>query len=159
LANEDAINTSTDVFQLRLFVHNSATPTPSSLFAVVLEGEIAISNNVSGLKGIGQIGSFETNVGNFVVEGELEVYFATIEAIRAVRRNEDVGFNMIVSRENTGFVYDIPLVTLGGGMANVEKDEPIMLSLEKMAAENSYGYTMSATYFGYLPNIAMADQS
>lgn len=152
---EDAFNTSSNVSQLRLYVHDDAAVTPGSLFGFVEEGEVTINNNVSGLKAIGELGSFDINVGTFDVSGELSVYFATVEAIRAVRNNADVGFNAIGVRDNAGWVFDIPLLSLGGGRAAVEKDTPIMLPLEKMGAENEFGYTLLTCWFGYLPDVAM----
>jgi len=155
ISEEEAFNTSKDVYQQRLFVH-SDVPTPSSVFAYVSEASLNISNGASGLKAIGNFGSFEINLGDFEVGGELEVYFSTVEAIEAVKNNADVGYNAIIAADNAGIVYDIPLLSLGGGRVSVEKDEPIMLPLSNTAAENEYGYTMSATYFSYLPEIAMA---
>lgn len=149
-----AFNTSSDVFQQRLFIHGDA-PTPASLFAFVMEGTLAINNNATGNKAIGQLGNFEVTVGDFEVSGELEVYFATVAAVSAVKNNSDVGYNIILAKENAGIVHDIPLLSLGGGRVTVEKDEPIMLPLEKMGAENDNGYTLASTYFSYLPNAAM----
>lgn len=153
---EDTFNTSSDVYQLRLFVHDSTKATPSSLYAKVMEGSITINNNATGRKAIGTLGSFDINVGDFEVGGELEVYFATVAAVAAIKSQADVGFNMIATKDNAGFVYDIPLVALGGGRVNVEKDEPIMLSLESLGAENRFGYTIASIYFHYLPTVAMA---
>ena len=154
---EDAYNTSSDVYQQRLFVYGD-TPSPTSLFAYVMSATISINNNAIGRKAIGTIGSFSISVGDFEVTGNLEVYFTTIAAVNAVRQNKDVGYNLILAARNVGIVYDIPLVSLGGGRVTVEKDEPIMLPLEQQAAENEYGYTMSATYFSYLPLVAMASE-
>lgn len=152
---EDAFNTSEHILQMRLYVHDDTQPLPASLFGFVQEADITINNNVTGLKAIGTLGSFDINVGDFEVGGELNVYFATVEAVRAVRNNADVGFNMIGVRDNAGWVFDIPLLALGGGRANVEKDNPIMLPLEEMAGENKWGYTMLSSWFGYLPNAVM----
>tara|TARA_Y100001973_G_scaffold106361_1_gene183790 strand:- start:815 stop:2347 length:1533 start_codon:yes stop_codon:yes gene_type:complete len=151
---EDAYNTSSDVYQQRLFVHGAA-PTPTSLFAYVTDASITINNNATGQKAIGELGSFSISTGDFEVSGNLEVYFASIAAVSAVKNNSDVGYNLIVADDNAGFVYDIPLLSLGGGRVTVEKDEPIMLPLEKQAAENVNGYTISGTYFSYLPTVAM----
>lgn len=158
LLPEDAFNTSNDVYQLRLFIVDPLKATPKSLYAKVMEATVTIKNNAKGLKAIGTLGSFDVNVGDFEVGGDLEAYFSTVEAVRAVKNNADVGFNMICSKDNSGFVYDIPLLSLGGGRVVVEKDEPIKLPLENVGAENAMGYTMSVTYFSYLPTVAMATQ-
>lgn len=153
---EDAFNTSSDVYQLRLFVNDPLKATPKSLYAKVMEATISIANNASGNKCIGTLGSFDITVGNFVVTGEIEAYFSTVAAVKAVKQNADAGFNLIATKDNTGFIYDIPLLSLGGGRVNVEKDEPTKLPLEKKGAKNHMGYTLGATYFNYLPTVAMA---
>lgn len=156
LLQETAYNTSNDVYQLRLFVTDPTKATPKSLYAKVMEGSVTISNGATKLNAIGDLGGFEVNVGNFRVGGEIEAYFSTIAAVQAVKNNADVGFNMICAKFNAGFVYDIPLLSLGGGRVEVAKDEPIKLPLESMGAENAMGFTASATYFTYLPTVAMA---
>ena len=97
----------------------------------------------------------DLNVGDFEVSGTLNVYFATVAAVEAVRANADVGFNIIAALDNAGFVFDIPLLSLGGGRLEVEKDAAIMLPLETMAAENEAGYTLLSTWFAYLPTVSM----
>jgi len=154
---EDAFNTTSDVFQMRLFINDPLKATPESLYAKVMEASISIENNASGNKCIGNLGNFDITVGNFVVTGEVEAYFSTVAAVNAVKRNADAGFNLISTKDNTGFVYDIPLLSLGGGRVGVEKDEPIKLPLEKKGAENHMGFTLGATFFNYLPDAAMAE--
>jgi len=156
---ETAYNASNDLYQLRLFVSDPAKATPKSLYAKVMEASVTINNNATGLKAIATLGSFDINVGDFEAGGEIEAYFSTVEAVRAVKNNADVGFNVIAAKDNAGFVYDIPLLSLGGGRLNVEKDNPIKLPVETSGAENANGYTMSATYFAYLPDVAMATVS
>ena len=152
---ESAFNTTSHIYQTRLYVHDDDAITPDSLFAFVMDGELTINNNVEGLKAIGTLGSVDLNVGDFEVSGSLNVYFATVAAVEAVRANADVGFNIIAALDNAGFVFDIPLLSLGGGRLEVEKDSAIMLPLETMAAENESGYTLLSTWFSYLPTIAM----
>lgn len=151
---EDAFNTSSDVYQLRIFVLSDVA-TPTSLFGYAQEGKITVNNNAKGAKAIGVLGSFDVNVGAFEVKSELTVYFKTVDAITALKNNANVGFNMITASDNSGIVYDIPLMSIGGGRAEVKKDEPITLSLKNDAAESEYGFTMSQTYFHYLPTVAI----
>ncbi len=152
---ESAFNTTSHIYQTRLYVHDADAITPDSLFAFVMDGELTINNNVDGLKAIGTLGSMDLNVGDFEVSGTLNVYFATVAAVEAVRANADVGFNVIAALDNAGFVFDIPLLSLGGGRLEVEKDAAIMLPLETMAAENAAGYTLLSTWFAYLPTVSM----
>jgi hypothetical protein len=75
--------------------------------------------------------------------------------VKAVRANADVGLSIIAASKNAGFLFDIPLLGLGGGRLNVEKDAPIMVPLEPAGAENLNGYTLLYQVFPYLPTVAM----
>src|SRR5690606_1779356 len=121
----------------------------------ITEAEIAINNGVTPNKAVGVLGGFDASAGNFEVTGSLTAYFSNVAAVQAVRQNSDVGFSMIGAARNAGFVFDIPLLGLGGGRLNVEKDAPIMVPLEQAAAENANGYTLLYEVFHYLPEQAM----
>jgi len=152
---QDALNTSVNMYRVKLNILDPTTSKPTPMFGFVQEANVSISNNVSGLKALGVMGNFDTTAGNFTVGGSLTVYFATTAAIKAVRNNADCAFNVIIAAKNAGQVYDVPLLGLGGGRANVEKDTPITLGLEPAGAENVNGYTMMQVWFEYLPNAAM----
>lgn len=152
---EDAYNTSSDIYRLRLNIDDPTSSTADALFAYVSEGSVAINNNVTPNKAIGTIGSFDSTAGNFEVSGSMTAYFSTVEAVAAVRNNADVQFNIIAAQQNAGVVFDIPLLSLGGGRLNVEKDSPITIPLESNGAENEDGYTLMACFFTYLPDVAM----
>lgn len=151
----DAFNSTSDVVEMRMYILDDTDSNPTALFGYVTEGNISINNGVTPNKAIGVLGAFDTSAGNFVVGGSLTAYFTTIPAVRAVRQNADVGFNIILAKENAGFLFDIPLLGLGGGRLNVEKDQPIMCPLEPTGAENVNGYTLLYNFFPYLPDVAM----
>lgn len=153
--NAAAFNTSSDVFRMKMAVLDPANSNPGSLFGYVTEASISINNNASPIKAVGVLGSVDISVGNFEVGGDITALFTTVDAVRAVRNNADVSFNIIFARDNSGFIFDIPLLGLGGGRLNVEKDNPITVPLEPAGAENKYGYTAQYEYFPYLPNLAM----
>jgi len=154
---EDALNTTSNVYRLKMYVHDALSSNPSALFGYVTEGNISINNGVTPNKAIGVLGAFDVSSGNFVVSGSLTAYFTTIEAVRAVRNNADVGFNAILTSENKGQILDIPLLGLGGGRLDVQKDQSIMVPLEPQAAECAAGYTMMYNSFAYLPDVAMPE--
>jgi len=154
---EDAYNTSSDIYRIKMSVIDPASSNPSALFGYVSEANVSINNNVSPTKAIGTLGAFDTSAGNFEVGGSITAYFTTISAVRAVRQNADVGLSVIGASKNAGFVFDIPLLGLGGGRLNVEKDAPITVPLEPAGAENANGYTMFYEAFSYLPSVAMPD--
>lgn len=153
---EAAYNTSSSVQRIKLHVHDDTTSTPAALFGYISEATISINNGVTPNKAIGVLGAFDTSAGNFTVGGSMTVYFQTVEAVKAVKNNADVGISMIGAARNAGFLFDIPLLSLGGGRPNVEKDSPITLPLTPSGAENKWGYTMQYQIFEYLPKIAIA---
>lgn len=155
LPKQPPYNTSLSVFRLEMRLLDSTTLAPTKLFGYASDATITVNNNASATKAVGALGGIGVNVGNFVVGGNITAYFTSIEAMRAIRRNADVGFNAIIAQGNKGLVYDIPLLGIGGGRLSVEKDTPITFAVENFGAENEHGYTMSYTEFPYLPDIAM----
>lgn len=154
---EDAFNTSSNIYRLRLAPVDPATLNPMPVFARVTEWSLTINNNVSAAKAQGVLGGFDATVGNFDVDGEFTAYFSTVEAIHAVQCNYDMTFDAIYAKANAGIILDIPLVGLGGGRLDIEQDAAIMLPLETAAAESPFGHTALIQWFPYLPNVAMPD--
>ena len=157
-SNEDAYNTSNDIYLTRMYLHSDTKVKPDSLFAYVMEGSITINNNSSANRALGVLGGFAVTVGDFEAGGEMTCYFVDVAAVEAINNNCDIGVYFIGAKNNRGFVYDIPLLSASGGRVDVEKDEPVKLTVENNGAENDHGYTMSYSYFGYLPNAAMPNQ-
>lgn len=154
---EDALNTSSDVYRIKMAVLDPATSKPTPLFGFVTEATTSINNGITPNKAVGVFGAADTSAANFVVGGNVTAYFTSVAACRAIRNNADVGLSTILTRGNAGMVFDIPLLGLGGGRLAVEKDAPITIPLEPAGAENKYGYTMMYVNFPYLPNAAMPD--
>lgn len=152
---ENPVNTSSDIYRIKMSVIDPASSNPSALFGYVSEASVSINNNITPNKAIGVLGAFDNSAGNFEVGGSITAYFTTVAAVKAVRANADVGLSVIVAAENAGFLFDIPLLGLGGGRLNVEKDAPITVPLEPAGAENANGYTMLYQVFNYLPTVAM----
>lgn len=154
---EDAFNTSSDIYRIKMSVVDPTSSNPKALFGYVSEANISINNNVTPNKAVGILGAFDTSAGNFEVGGSATVYFTTVAAVKAVRANADVALSVIGAARNAGFIFDIPLLGLGGGRIAVEKDSPITVPLEPAGAENANGYTLLFESFAYLPNLAMPD--
>lgn len=154
-AGEDAFNTTSNVYRIKLTVKDPASSNPTSLFGYVTEATVTINNNASPTKAIGTLGAFDVTFGNFEVGGSITAYFTTVAAVKAVRNNADVSYNIICAAKNAGFIFDVPLLGLGGGRVTVEKDQAVMLPLESNGAQNAFGYTMAYENFPYLPNLAM----
>jgi len=152
---EDAINTSTDLYQIRMSVTDNSDAFPKPLFAFVSEASIVINNNTTQNKALGVKGSFDTTSGDFEVSGSVTAYFTNVEATKAVGANADADMYMIAAARNKGLVYDMPLIALGGGRITVEKDSPITIPLDTNAVQSKFGNTLLAEFFPYLPNVAM----
>lgn len=155
LPKQKLYNTSSTVFRLRMSLLDATTLAPTNLFAYASDASFTINNNATVVEAVGSFGGVDISVGNFVVGGTVTAYFTTVDTVKAIRDNKDVGFNAIMAQDNKGLVYDIPLLGVGGGRLNVEKDAAITVPLENFGAENGNGYTMSYTSFDYLPTIAM----
>lgn len=152
---EAGINTTSDIRSIRLSLVDDKKSTSTPLFAYVTETSIEVNNNLSENKALGVFGAIDVSAGNFEVSGKTTAYFTTVEAVKAVRTNADVGLHALFATNNKGFIFDIPLVSLGGGSLSVEKDNPITIELEASGAENKFGYTMLYVNFPLLPKIAM----
>lgn len=153
-ANADAFNTSNDFARIKLAALSSTDSSPSPLFAFATELTLTVNNNVTPNKAIAVLGAFDTTAGTFEVGGSLTAYFADIAAVQAVRNNADITIDMILVKENAGMLFDLPLISLGGGRLNVEKDQSITIPLEMMGAESTFGHTLLFTRFHYLPSAA-----
>ena len=159
LVSGDAFNTSSDVSRIRMSNVSSTDSFPTALYAFVMDMSITINNNLTRNQAIGTVGAFDHTVGMFEVGGELTAYFGNIDAINAVQNNNDVTVDVIVAKNNAGYVIDIPLITLSGGLAQVEANEAIKLPLTTEAAEatdvvSTMTHTLMIVKFRYLPNAA-----
>lgn len=154
LVESAAFNTSSDFSRIKLHVITAGQTNPSPLFAFLSELSLSIKNNVSPNKAVGVLGAFDVSAGTFEVSASITAYFADVTAVQAVRNNTDVALDFAIVKNNTGFVFDLPLVSLGDGRLSVEKDKPITLPLSADAAMGANGHTLLLNEFSYLPNLA-----
>lgn len=159
VVESDAFNTSTDFARIKLAAVSDTAEAPSPLFAFVTELTLNINNNVSLNKAVGYLGGFDATIGLFEVSAEINAYFTKIESVKAIKDNTDITLDFFCVKENRGFAVDLPLVALGGGLSEVELDEPIMVPLESDAAtaakiNPNFDHTLMWVYFDYLPTLA-----
>lgn len=151
----DAYNTSSDFARIKLAAVSASDPAPTALFAFATELSLTVKNNVSQSKALGTLGSFDTVAGIFEVGGKLTAYFADVAAVQAVRNNSDITLDVILTKGNAGFAFDVPLMQLGDGRLSIEKDQAITLPLEINAAASKFDHTFLISKFAYLPTAAM----
>ncbi len=156
---EEAYNTSSNVPRIKIAVVSSTDAAPTALFAFAKEVTVAINNNISLDKAVGVLGAFDATHGFFEVSGNIEAYFADVASVEAVRNNSDVTLEMHLVRSNAGLSIDLPLLALGDGRLNVEKDEAIMLPLSHDAAtgasiDSGLDHTLLISFWDYLPDQA-----
>lgn len=154
LAPGSAYNTSSDFSRIKLALADASDASVTPLFAFATEMTLSINNNVSPNKAIGVLGAFDTSAGTFEVGGSTTAYFASVDAVQAVRNNEDATIDFALVKENKGLLFDVPLLALGDGRLNVEQDQAITLPLETNAAESVFGHTLLLASFYYLPDVA-----
>lgn len=152
--SSDAFNTSSDFSRIKMSVVDPTSSNVTPLFAYLLDLTLNISNNVTSTKALGTLGGFDTNAGQFTADGKLTAYLADISAVSAVRNNTDVTIDVVMAKNNAAMVFDLPLISLGGGMSKVEKDKPIQVPIDAMAAQSRFGHTMLYQNFPYVPSIA-----
>lgn len=148
-----AYNSSNDFSRIKMHLTDggvNATP----LFGYFTELTLTINNNLEANKAVAVLGAFDVSAGTFAVSGSLQAYFATVAAAQAVRNNSDVSIDFALAKQNSGVVFDIPLIALGDASLKVEADKPIMLPLSMEAAEGSNHHTILYNEFPYLPTAA-----
>ena len=146
-----AFNSSSDFTRLRLLDDTAG----GSLATYLQDLKLTIDNGVTPAKAIGTIGSIDLTPGDFMVNGTVEAYFSTLTAVDAVRANDDVSLDFALVAKNLGWLFDVPLITLGDARLKVEKDKPIILPLSlDAAAHETLDHTLLVVYYTYLPSAA-----
>lgn len=159
LVESEAFNTSSDVTRLNMSIISPTNEAPTPLFGFVTEMSITINNNVSPAKAVGVLGGFDMTVGTFQVSGNVTAYFSNVAAMDAVRTNADVSIDFAAVKDNAGWVFDLPLISLGDGRATIEQDQAITLPVAMEAASAvainaNLDYTAMMCFFDYLPSAA-----
>lgn len=146
-----AFNSSADFTRLRLLDDTAG----GSLATYLSDLKLSIDNGITPAKAISELGAIDLTTGDFMVSGTVEAYFSTLDAVTAVRENDDVALDFALVAKNVGWLFDIPLITLGDARLKVEKDKPIMLPLSlDAAAHETLDHTLLVVFYPYLPNAA-----
>lgn len=158
-AEADAYNSTGDAVRARMAVYSRVASAPMPLFGIFTDFTITINNNVSANKAVTRFGAAAMTPGKFEVSGSFNAYFATVEAVNAVKQNKDVTFDFIEVRENKGMVVDIPLVALSTEGVELEANSPAMLSVDASAGtarkiNEGLDHTLLFVFFPFLPDVA-----
>ena len=129
---------------------------PNEMFAFMTSGNISINNNTNENKAVGCLGAFDISAGKFDCVASPSVFLTSVDSIEALKKNTDVGMQIILSRNNEGIAFDIPMMGMGSGIPSVSDGEPLMMDLTANGAKSKYGYTFAMQNFHYLPDVAMA---
>jgi Phage tail tube protein len=150
----DAFNTSSDFSRIKLSAVDPTTADVTPLFAFLTTMTLTIKNNVAAAKAVANLGAIDMSIGSFDVGGSLTAYFADVTAVQAVRNNQSCTLDMIAVKDNTGILFDVPLLTLGNGRIAITKDQPVTLPLDTNGAQSQFGNTLLFQTFPYLPNLS-----
>ena len=163
LVESDAFNTSSDFTRIRLAIHVDGTEAPAALFAFAQNLEITFNENLTPNKAVGTLGAIEISHGTLNIGGSITAYFADLDSVDAIRNNSNITLDFGVVKgtagNKAGFMFDIPLLTLGDGKVNVVQDQAVTLPLDMSAAsavliDSALDYVAMFTFFDFLPNAA-----
>jgi hypothetical protein len=154
LASADAFNTSSDVNRISLTTVDATTSTPAKVFSFITTMTLTVNNNVSAAKAVGKLGAIGMNVGNIDVGGSITAYFQDTTGPAAVRNNQRCALDIQFVKNNQGMLIDVPLLSLGNGRLQVQKDNPVTMPLDTNGAQSPFGNTITFQVFPYLPTAA-----
>jgi len=154
IEQQHAFNSTSDIARFRLMTVNDTDANPQNRIGIVSEATLTINNNASGLNGIGQMGFFAVSAGQFDVGGDITVYFTDVDVMRLMQSGDVVTVDYAIVYNNTGYLFDVPGLSLSNGQANVEANSPITLPISTAAYESKFGNTLTCMQFLYLPDRA-----
>jgi hypothetical protein len=143
-----ALNTSADMMRLRVTkVDETGITTDFKSLS------IAIRNNVSPEKVLGQLGAKYMNAGLFDVEVNASLCFTSSEVLTAMRANTTVTMEACVRNEDGAFIIDIPAMCIEGGDKEFPVNQTVLVSMKSYAHQDpTLGYACSMSTFPYLPS-------
>lgn len=143
-------NTSSNMSRLRILDESLG-----SILAHFTELNISINNNVNAVPVIGQLAAADVALGEFAVSGTLTGLFVDSDLIDAIVGSIKATLDMAFVRDNEGYLFDFPSITLGDGRLQVEPNQPIRVPVSmEMSADETLLHTMMVMQFSYLPDAA-----
>jgi hypothetical protein len=146
-----AYNTASDFGRLAL--HDRSVG--NSLANFMKDATLVINNGAQPVKALSRLGAIDVVVGDFQVSGAITAYFTDTATVQAVKNNDDVTIDFALVHGNSGLLFDVPLLAVGGGRLNVVKDQPIEIPVTHAGAwDPDLNWVLSCTCFDYTPNLA-----
>ena len=130
---------------------------PDAYFTYITELSIEIDNNVGRQNAIGTRGAIATPEGTFSVSGSLTCALQNnLEYLTAISEGADVTAHVIwATANNVGLVFDLPLITLGGGGETIGEGEIVSIPLTYEASASGEGddrHTFMVNSWHYTPD-------
>lgn len=155
LDTSELFNTTTDIKHALLYRHEGAgSSRRASIFGLITDGTFSLNNNAKPIEGWGVFGAWDINPGNLLVNTSVTALFTSIEPINLAEGGVDAGFFVIMARKGSGYILDVPNVTVQSSALTVENNEPIMIDITNEGNESKNGYAASMQFFDRLPLVA-----
>ena len=148
------VNTSSDMKYAALYRHGGTSTLKERVFGAITDGTFVINNNCTPIEAWGVYGAYDINTGKLDINCDVTALFTSVEALDLAEEGLDAGLYIICGRENSGFIIDIPLLTVQTSPLNVAVNEPVTISLTNAGNESDLGYAASIQFFDYLPTTA-----
>ena len=147
-------NTTFDIKHALLYRHDVTQSNRPAVFGLITDGTFTLNNNAKPIEGWGVYGAYDINPGYLMVDTEVTALFTTVEALDLSEEGIDAGLFVVFGRNNSGFILDVPLVTVQSSALTVEQGEPIMVNVTNQGNESDFGYAASLQFYDYLPTVA-----
>lgn len=160
LLPSDAINTSSDMKKLIVSPLPTADEAPTPLFGLIREMSLNVNDNIGRRTALGVVGAARFGVGQFHVTGSLNAYFVAVDSLDSIQNYDKFTIHgFFATAANSGFSFDMPVVTLKTDGADVANNEDVMLQCDFTAHngrtyDSSFDHALCWTFFPYLPTLA-----
>lgn len=142
-----AFNTSSDIARLRITEVDE-----TGLTTCFKELTLTLGNQVSPEKCLGTLGAFELNTGLFLVDLEAQILFTDSDVAAAIRNNDTVTMDFILTNDDGAIAIDIPSMTLGGGDKEFPVNESVLMNLTGQAfRDTTLGTSIGISLFPIVP--------
>lgn len=113
---------------------------------------LTLNNQATPEKCLGTLGATFMNVGNYLVDAEMQVLFTNGDVIGHIKSNETVTFGFILKNDDGALACDIPAMTLGDGTLELPRNESVLINLAGEAfKDNVLGYTAAFSLIPAVP--------